>query len=285
MRGRSLFAFLREPRLLGLEVGSREYFQAQGSLIQSRPLLKYCYDTWYREMLEANHGQEFLAGEALELGSGGSLLSGFVPGLITSDVVEGVADRVIDGRHLPFEDGSLHAIFMTHTLHHIPDVSRFLREADRVLKPGGFVAMVEVAHTSLARLFFDRFHPEPYDDSAPDWAFPQADSMMDSNQALSWIIFERDRSRFALEFPRLRVETKKWLPWLTYLLGGGVTMRNLVPRFLAPFLIGLERLAVPLRPWLALHWLLILRKLPCQDPNLKVWPVEGECGQRPVRGS
>jgi hypothetical protein len=263
-----VFSLLREPRLVGLQAGSPEYFRVQGSLIQARPLLKYCYDTWYREMVEANHGREFLPGEALELGSGGSLLSGFVPGLITSDVMEGVADRVIDGRHLPFQDGTLQAIFMTHTLHHIPDVSRFLREADRVLKPGGFVAMVEVAHTRFARLFFDRFHPEPYDDSAPDWTFSQADSMMDSNQALSWMVFERDRSRFAAEFPRFRVERKKWLPWVTYLLGGGVTMRNLVPRFLTPGLIGLENLAVPLRPWLSLHWLLILRRLPCEGPDL-----------------
>src|SRR5579884_2305878 len=265
-RGTStVLSLLREPRLLGLKVGSPEYFQVQRSLIQSRPLLKYCYETWYRQMVAANHGREFLPGDALELGSGGSLLSDFVPGLITSDVVDGVADRVIDARQLPFPDSSLQAIFMTHTLHHIPDVSRFLREAERVLKPGGFVAMVEVAHTRFARLFFDRFHPEPYNDSAPDWTFDQTDSMMDSNQALSWIIFERDRQRFAREFPQFRVEKKKWLPWLTYLLGGGVTMRNLVPRIFTPFLVGLENVSIPLRSWLALHWVVILRKLPCEE--------------------
>lgn len=252
---------LKEPRLIGVPVGSTEYFRLQRALIQERPLLKYCYDVWYRAMVRANRNAPFLPGETLELGSGGSLLSDFVPHLITSDVVEGVADRVVDGRQLPFPDASLQAIFMTHTFHHIPDVARFLSEADRVLKPGGYVAMVEVAHTPLARFFFDKFHPEPYDDQPSNWDFTQNDSMMDSNQALSWMVFVRDQNEYRRRFPRLAVEDKQWLPWLTYLLAGGVTMRNLIPSWLVPLLIGLEWLATPLRPLGALHWLLILRKL------------------------
>jgi len=255
-----MLAFLREPSLGGMQVGTREYFEAQRRLIQNRPLLKYCYETWYRGMVEAAGGRPLAPRDALELGSGGSLLSEFLDGLITSDVVPGVADCAVDGRRLPFRDASLRAIFMTHTLHHIPDVSCFLAEADRVLKPGGVLAMVEVAHTPFARYFFRHFHPEPYDDQASDWAFRQVDPMMDSNQALSWMIFERDLDRFQKEFPRLRLERKGWLPWLTYLLAGGVTMRNLVPRFLTPILTLAERISVPLRPFLALHWILIVRK-------------------------
>jgi SAM-dependent methyltransferase len=253
-------SLLKEPRLIGVPVGSSEYFQLQRTLIQERPLLKYCYETWYREMVGANRNGSFQPGETLELGSGGSLLSEFVPNLITSDVVAGVADRVVDGRDLPFADASLQAIFMTHTFHHVPDVARFLKEADRVLKPGGYVAMVEVAHTPFARFFFDKFHPEPYDDRSSTWDFTQNDSMMDSNQALSWMVFVRDFEKYRRQFPRLVLEEKKWLPWVTYLLAGGVTMRNLIPSWLVPLLKGLEMLAVPLRPLGALHWLLILRK-------------------------
>lgn len=253
-------SLLKEPRLIGVPVGSLEYFRLQRELIQERPLLTYCYDVWYRKMVEANRGNAFVAGETLELGSGGSLLANHVPGLITSDVVEGVADRVIDGRALPFPDASLQAIFMSHTFHHIPDVARFLAEAERVLKPGGYVAMVEVAHTPFARFFFDRFHPEPYDDQPLEWDFTQNDSMMDSNQALSWMVFVRDRLKYERQFPSLRLEKTAFLPWVTYLLAGGVTMRNLIPGFLVPVLKALEFLAIPLRPLGALHWVLILRK-------------------------
>jgi SAM-dependent methyltransferase len=243
-------------------VGSPEYFRIQRDLIRERPLLKACYDTWYSEMLRANQGGALGPGESLELGSGGSLLRDALPGLITSDVVEGVADRVIDGRALPFPDRGLRAIFMTHTLHHIPDVSRFFAEADRALQPGGFVALVEVAHTPFAKFFFSNFHPEPYDDQSTHWDFTQQDSMMDSNQALSWLVFVRDLEKFNREFPKLKVERFAWLPWITYLAAGGVTMRNVIPGPVIPLLHALEWLFRPLRPLFALHWLIILRKMP-----------------------
>ena len=184
----------------------------------------------------------------------------FIPGLITSDVADGVADLVIDGRSLPFERESLGAIFLTHVFHHIPDVGRFLEEASRVLRPNGVVAMVEVSHTPLARVFFRHFHPEPYDDAAPSWEFDQHDSMMDSNQALSWIVFRRDADRFRQRFPGLVVESLTWLPWLTYLLAGGVTMRNFVPSSATGPLTALERILSPIRPLASLHWLIALRK-------------------------
>ena len=125
---------------------------------------------------------------------------------------------------------SLRALFLTHVFHHIPDVERFLREAERVLVPGGVIAMIEVPHTPLARFFFRHFHPEPYDDRAATWAFDQSDAMLDSNQALSWIVFFRDRERFERLFPGLGVDPPGFLPWLGYLVSGGVTRRNLVPR-------------------------------------------------------
>ena len=93
------------------------------------------------------------SGVMLELGSGGSYLKDLRPSIISSDVVPDVADRVIDGRALPFADNSLQAIFLTHVFHHIPEVDAFLKEAQRTLVPGGVISMIEVAHTPFARFF------------------------------------------------------------------------------------------------------------------------------------
>jgi len=255
-------AWLEEPRLRGAVPGTRSFFEVQRRIIQERPLLCGIYQQWYRALLadEASVPGRPGEGALLELGSGGSLLRESCPRVITSDLVEGVADRVIDGRELPFPDASLRALFLTHVFHHIPDVERFLREAERVLVPGGVIAMIEVPHTPLARFFFRRFHPEPYDDRAPTWAFDQSDAMLDSNQALSWIVFFRDRERFARLFPGFSIDPPRFLPWLGYLVSGGVTRRNLVPDFLVPVFRTLDRLLRPLDPWLALHWHLTIRK-------------------------
>lgn len=254
-------SWLKEPQLEGQTPGTPRFFAIQKSIIQQRPLLKWSYDIWYARLL-ADARSVATPGLLVELGSGGSCLKDLEPALITSDVVDQVADQVIDARHLPFADGSVKALFLTHVLHHIPDVCAFFAEAQRVLVPGGVISMIEVAHTPFARFFFRNFHPEPYRDECRDWSFAQSDSMMDSNQALSWMIFKRDRNQFEQAYPQLKIETMALLPWLAYLLSGGVTKRNLIPNCLNPPIRGMERLLSPLAPVFALHWHICVRKSP-----------------------
>jgi SAM-dependent methyltransferase len=252
-------SFLKETSLDALEVGSREFFDAQKNLIRKRSLLKHCYDIWYDLLIE---DAKSVPAEAvlLELGSGGSLLKDREPRFITSDVIDGVAEMVIDARKLPFADSSLQAIALTHVLHHIPQVEKFFHEAVRTLQPGGVITMIEVAHTPFARFFFDNFHPEPYDDTPTNWDFSQRHSMMDSNQALSWMVFVRDKKRFEREFPMLEIEKTSFTPWITYLLSGGVTKKYLIPSFLDPIIHIFEKILTPLRPVFALHWHIRIRR-------------------------
>lgn len=48
-----------------------------------------------------------------------------------------VAFRLANAKGLPFEDASFDTVFSNTILHHIPDPRPFLREAWRVLRPGG----------------------------------------------------------------------------------------------------------------------------------------------------
>lgn len=251
------------PRLRDLEAGSQPWFEAQREMIFSKPLVKRCYDLWYarfREDLNSVPAQ-YRDRAVVELGSGSGYLKSAIPEALTSDVVAGVADLVFDGRRLPFAAGSLRGILLSHVFHHIPDAGAFLREACRTLAPGGVVSMIEETHTPFARFFFSRIHPEPYDDQAADWSFPGGHTLYDSNQALPWIVFFRDRKRFEEEFPQLRLEAHSFLPWFSYLLSGGVNLRDAVPGALAPAVARLDGLLRPLDPLCAIHWHLRIRKL------------------------
>jgi len=254
-----MLEFLKEPSIKNLAVGSPGFFARQKSLIEERPLLKRCYDDWYERLIADVRSVPSTA-LLLELGSGGSCLKNAESAFITSDVVPGVAERVIDGCDLPFDENSLQAIALTHVLHHIPDVEVFFREAQRTLVPGGVITMIEVAHTPFARFFFNHLHPEPYEDSVDKWSFGQQDSMMDSNQALSWMVFVRDRDRFEKLFPDLMIEQFAFTPWFSYLISGGVTMRDLIPHSLIPLIYGIEWLLTPIRLFFALHWHIRIRK-------------------------
>jgi hypothetical protein len=202
-------AFLEEPLLRGVPPGSLRFFELQRRIIQERPLMRAVYERWYHLLLEdeSTVPGDPGAGELLELGSGGSTLKQLCPRVVTSDVEAGVAELTIDGRELPFADGT-----------------------------------------------------QPYDDAMPGWRFDQTDAMRDANQALTWIVFERDRELFRRRFPRLTLERTDWLPWFSYVLSGGVTRRNLVPAPLVPWVGAADRLLSPLDRWMALHWHLRVRK-------------------------
>ena len=250
------------PSLTGIQMGTRQWFAAQREMIRDKPLIQRCYGLWYRFLLEDADAvpREHGTGCIVELGSGSSYIKELRPEIITSDVAPGIADMVIDGRVLPFADESVQALFLTHVFHHIPDIERFFSEALRVLVPGGVISMVEITHTPFARWFFSRVHPEPYNDRAQDWSFPEGDSMLDSNQALSWIVFVRDRARFQERYPGLRVERTRYLPWFSYLLSGGVNLRSFVPQSLAPIVVAADWLLKPLDGLFAIHWHITVRK-------------------------
>ncbi|HUP57004.1 MAG TPA: class I SAM-dependent methyltransferase [Bdellovibrionota bacterium] len=254
-----LNSFLIEPRLRGLVAGSNEWFRAQQEILRAKRATRRAYEIWYREQL-ADLESAPPGGKVLEIGSGAGFLKELLPEAITSDLEPGISDRVVDARALPFADRSLRGIFLSHAFHHIPDVRRFLAEASRTLVPGGVVSMIEVARSPLSKLVFGKLHPEPYRDDAADWELAGAKSSYDSNQALSWIVFVRDRARFESEFPELRIERVRGLPWLAYLLSGGVIQRSLIPSPALPLAFRLDDWTRPLARWCGLHWVITLRK-------------------------
>jgi SAM-dependent methyltransferase len=252
--------WVTHPRLRPFPMGSPEWFAAQSLLFEEKPLVRRCYALWH-ELLLRDVDSVTQPCAVVELGSGSSHLKQLRPQIITSDVVPGAVDLIVDGRQLPFRDGSVRALLLTHVFHHIPDVSLFLSEAARVLVPGGVISLVDCAHTPFSRFFFGHIHPEPYRHDAPEWSFPAGNTMLDSNQALTWIVFERDQARFAAAHPDLRIDQHRWLPWFSYLASGGVNLRSFIPPGCESLVAAADRLLRPLDPWFAIHWHWTIRRI------------------------
>lgn len=207
-------------------------------IIQNNRFLWRIYDEWYRSLCAClPEGR----GRVLELGSGAGFLGRYIPELIASDVFvcPGI-QLVLDARRLPFSPGSLTAIVMVDVLHHIPDSRAFLREARRCVRPGGSVVMIEPWVSTWSRRIYTHLHHEPFDPAARDWTFPESGPLSGANGALPWIIFERDRKAFELEFPELEIRTVQPMMPFRYLISGGVSMRQLMPEAAFPLWRTLE---------------------------------------------
>lgn len=222
-----LSRLLAHPATRGLDLDSPETTAVRREIVRSKPFLRAVYEEWYQ--LIARRLPNRLE-PVLELGAGGGFMEEVIPGLITSDVfkVPGI-DRVEDARDLQFEDESLAAIVMTNVLHHIPQVDRFLNEAERVLIPGGRVIMIEPWNTGWSRFVHRHLHTEPMVTDTDEWSFPESGPLSGANAALPWIVASRDREQLERRFPTLRVtETAPLMPF-RYILSGGVSMRSLQP--------------------------------------------------------
>ena len=225
----SLRSLLAHPLTRGLDIDSPDTTALRRRIVREKAFLRKLYEEWYRRIGEALPS---LPGDVVELGSGAGFMSECIQGLVTSEVFPTPgAQLVLDGARLPFAAGTLRAIVMTDVFHHIAAPRAFLSEAQRTLKPGGRVVMIEPWVTRWSRFVYRRFHHEPFDPEARTWEFPSTGPLSGANGALPWIVFERDRATLEREFPDLHVQEIRPLMPVAYLWSGGVGMRSLAPGF------------------------------------------------------
>lgn len=133
-------------------------------------------------------------GRALDIGTGKGLLAmalasrGFLVATVDVDAQErelaaflaeerGLQERIAfhagDACALPFPDGSFDVVASMDALHHLEDGERALREAVRVLKPGGALILADFTEEGFALV--ERVHAvegrhHPRSGFTPDWA-------------------------------------------------------------------------------------------------------------------
>jgi SAM-dependent methyltransferase len=135
---------------------------------------------------------------------------------------------------------------MLDVLHHLERPIDFLKEASRVLKPGGRLAMIEPAMTTVARRFYDGFHEEPVDMDADPFA-PVVINLdrdpFDANQAIPTLLFATAPARARVEhtIPSLRVQSVAWQSLFAYPMSGGFQKWSLLPSVLVSPLLALEK--------------------------------------------
>jgi SAM-dependent methyltransferase len=208
-------------------------------IILAKNFLKRIYILWYQNFVD--EVKKNPKGKYLEIGSGGGFLKDLVPNVITSDIMKlPHVDMEFSAEEMPFKDNELDGIFMVNVLHHIPHPHLFFKEAQRTLKPGGKIIMVEPVNTLISRFIYKNFHHEPFLTNG-GWEIASTGPLSGANGAIPYIYMIRDRAKFEKEFPLLKIEKIQKHTALLYTVSGGVSRKNLVPEWSFGFWKTMEK--------------------------------------------
>jgi SAM-dependent methyltransferase len=229
---------------------------------RKKPAIRLIYRDFHRQLLEGC-GQ----GRILDIGSGTAHIKDFRSDIVSMDILSfpGI-DVVADAHQLPFPDECFAAIVMLDVLHHLEHPIVFLKEASRILKVGGRLAMIEPAMTPLARRFYDHFHEEPVDMSVDPFAVGASDPYrdpFDANQAVPSLLFSTDPARKRVEqtVPSLFVRSVDWLSLIAYPLSGGFQEWSLIPAaMVGPTLAFENKVPLLIRKVLAFRMMVVVQR-------------------------
>jgi SAM-dependent methyltransferase len=180
---RKLKSYLIHPLARDLNVDASATVCIRERIIREKPFLRKMYHEWYQSIIDSLPGDN--TGSILELGSGGGFLKDYIPGLVTSEILQiDDVDIILDAQCLPFKKATLQGIVMVDVFHHIPCVRSFIADAAFCVKPGGFMIMIEPWNTQWSQLVYRHLHPEPFHPTVKNWEFSKGGPLSQANSAL-----------------------------------------------------------------------------------------------------
>ena len=254
---------IREKSLLQMNADGDERIEAHNNILHKKLKLQLVFDENFQRM-ESLAALFFDAeGLKIELGSGAVSMKKNNSSIQTSDIVDSIYnDLTLDAQNMQLEGNSVAMFFAQNVFHHFNDPEKFFGELMRVLKPGGGVVMLEPYFSPLAQIIYKNFIPgETFDKTQLSWASDRAGPMVGANQALSYIVFNRDKEKFQTLYPDLEISfTCIQNNYLRYIFSGGLNFQKLLPDAFDPILRLFEFLLTPFNSLFGIHYIIVLKR-------------------------
>ena len=262
---KKLREWLYESKVSGVDVDDNSLLSIHAEVLREKPLLRSAFKTFYCDMIDCCDRMLTTSGKEIELGSGAGFFKSLRPGLVTSDIRKGPQiDMALDAQKMSLPDDSVRCIYAINVFHHLPDPDRFFLELCRVLRPGGGCILIEPHIGFGSALLHRHLHTdERFLPDAKSWqTMDISGPLSGANQALAYIVFERDIARFnSLYGEQLVIIHRGYeLNALRYLFSGGLNFRQLLPTVTEPILRMVEFLCKPLSRYWSFHQIIVIQK-------------------------
>jgi SAM-dependent methyltransferase len=259
----SLRTYLIEPDLRGVDLEGPERIKKHLHILKKKKIIREVFSEFYD--LCASLDRKFFgetSGHRVELGSGVSFFNSKYSDIYLTDIKPAEhLDAVVDAQRLPFRDQSIRCLFGMNCFHHFPDPHAFFSNISKVLVPGGGCVLIEPYFGPFSALTHRRlFATEYFNKDEKSWISNQRETMLGANQALSYIVFFRDRHHFYQHYPELEIVYTQTIDnYIRYLLSGGLNFRQLVPTSMVYLLRKVESWLAPVVRFFALHHVVVIR--------------------------
>ena len=256
--------YLKEPRLNGINPDSDEMLNIHSEILYEKRIMRDVFSEFYDTCINLDNKyftKSFL--KRIEIGAGVSFFKKKYPEIVSTDVKKAEnLDMVVDAQNMPFEQNSIHAIYGINCFHHFPNPDMFFKELIRVLEDGGGCILIDPFYGTVARRFYKKlFDSETFNMNQENWENDELGFMNGANQALSYIVFNRDKKKFETNYPSLEIVLQKPLNnYLRYLVSGGLNFKEILPSWISPVIKFIELLFIPLNSIFALHHVIVIRK-------------------------
>ena len=260
---RIISKYLVDHRLKGIDVNSNKLLEVHNISLQEKPIMRNVFKRFYTVCRSLDEKYFTGQGKRIEIGSGVSFIKELYPDIVTSDIKESQnIDNVLDVHNMNICNSSLRAVYGINCFHHFHTPDLFFRELQRVLEKGGGCILIEPHYGLLANYFYRNLHEsEHFNKEQNGW--DESDTVLPgANQALSYVIFKRDKSIFLNRYNNLQIVYHKPLSnYIQYFMSGGLNFRQLSPSYTLPLLKTFEIVLLPFIFIFALHHVYVIRKI------------------------
>tara|TARA_B100000965_G_scaffold338843_1_gene306219 strand:- start:232 stop:1017 length:786 start_codon:yes stop_codon:yes gene_type:complete len=246
-----------------IDIDSPERIDIHRNIINSKPIMKEVFTEIHNLFLSLDKKYFSAYGDQIELGAGAFPIKETHQNVISSDVVEGkYIDIVLDALNMNLKSSSVRSLFAQNVFHHFSDPEKFFDEANRVLALNGGIIILDPYYGLASSLTYPYISPnETFNKKQKTWISDHVGPMRGANQALSYIIFKRDKEIFNKKYPNFEIVYQGTLNnYLRYFLSGGLNFKQLIPTFMSTPTKILEIILTPIERLFALHHIIVIKK-------------------------